>query len=74
MVQYLLQQRENQLETVPFHDSRNPDFDLEKESMQTDLAKLRLRMDMEGKRAKSRLVRMGEKTTKIINEISSQDS
>ena len=42
--------------------------------MQTDLSKLRLRMDMEGKRAKSRLVRMGEKTTKIIKEDSSQDS
>jgi hypothetical protein len=73
-VQYLLQQRENQLEMLPFHDSRNPDFDLEKEAMQTDLSKLRLRMDMEGKRAKSRLVRMGEKTTKIIKEDSSQDS
>ena len=62
------------LESLPFQDSRNPDFDLEKEALQTDLTKLRLRMEAEGKRTKSRLVRMGERTSKIIREVSSQDS
>jgi hypothetical protein len=59
------------IESIPFHDSRDPNFNTMKETLEEDLAKLKSRMERDGKLNKTRLVSRGQKSSKIVADVSS---
>ncbi len=59
---------------LPFENTKNPDFETLKEAINQDIEHFKSKLEREGKKTRSRLICLGEKSGRVIKDTTSSQN